>query len=53
VGSRFDSLRKLLGNQFIAVEFASTKSSDHSVLTEQRQEAGVQRVVDFLQEKLQ
>ncbi|NDH37230.1 MAG: dienelactone hydrolase, partial [Acidimicrobiia bacterium] len=52
VGTRFDSLRELLGNQFIAVEFASEKSSDHSVLTEQRQETGVQRVVDFLREKL-
>jgi dienelactone hydrolase len=53
VGTRFDSLRKLLGNQFIAVEFASQATSDHSVLTEQRQEEGVQRVVDFLREKLQ
>ncbi|MFM7526626.1 MAG: dienelactone hydrolase family protein [Actinomycetota bacterium] len=53
VGTRFDSLRKLLGEQFIAVEFASTAKSDHSVLTEQRQEEGVRRVVDFLREKLQ
>jgi dienelactone hydrolase len=53
VGARFDSLRKLLGEQFIAVEFASTAKSDHSVLTEQRQEEGVRRVVDFLREKLQ
>ena len=53
VGNRFDSLRKLLGEQFIAVEFASTAKSDHSVLTEQRQEDGVRRVVDFLREKLQ
>jgi len=53
VGNRFDSLRKLLGEQFIAVEFASTAKSDHSVLTEQRQEEGVRRVVDFLREKLQ
>jgi len=53
VGNRFDSLRKLLGEQFIAVEFASTGKSDHSVLTEQRQEDGVRRVVDFLREKLQ
>ena len=53
VGNRFDSLRKLLGEQFIAVEFASTAKSDHSALTEQRQEDGVRRVVDFLREKLQ
>jgi dienelactone hydrolase len=52
VGSRFDSLRKLLGDAFIAVEFASNAKSDHSVLTEQRQEEGVRRVVDFLREKL-
>lgn len=52
VGTRFDSLRALLGEQFIAIEFASTSKSDHSVLTEQRQEEGVQRVVDFLKEKL-
>jgi len=53
VGSRFDSLRKLLGDKFIAVEFESQKSSDHSVLTEQRQEEGVTRVIDFFREKLQ
>jgi dienelactone hydrolase len=53
VGTRFDSLRKLLGDKFIAVEFRSEKASDHSVLTEQRQEEGVQRVVDFFREKLQ
>lgn len=52
VGTRFDALRKLLGDQFIAVEFPSASKSDHSVLTEQRQEVGVQRVVDFLREKL-
>lgn len=53
VGTRFDSLRKLLGDKFIAIEFRSEKASDHSVLTEQRQEEGVQRVVDFFREKLQ
>jgi len=52
VGSRFDSLRNLLGDRFVAVEFASTKKGDHSVLTEQRQEAAVTRVVEFLKEKL-
>jgi dienelactone hydrolase len=52
VGTRFDTLRKLLGDAFIAVEFASSAKSDHSVLTEQRQEEGVRRVVDFLREKL-
>ena len=53
VGTRFDSLRALLGEQFIAVEFASSAKSDHSVLTEQRQAEGVRRVVDFLRDKLQ
>ncbi|MBJ7504362.1 MAG: dienelactone hydrolase family protein [Ilumatobacteraceae bacterium] len=53
VGTRFESLRKLLGEQFIAVEFPSSAKSDHSVLTEQRQDEGVRRVVDFLREKLQ
>jgi len=53
VGTRFESLRRLLGEQFIAVEFPSTAKSDHSVLTEQRQEQGVRQVVDFLRNKLQ
>jgi hypothetical protein len=52
VGERFTSLRTLLGDSFIAVEFPSTKKSDHSVLTEQRQELGVERVIAFLREKL-
>jgi hypothetical protein len=45
-------LQKLLGDAFIAVEFESSSKSDHSVLTEQVQELGVQRVIDFLQQKL-
>lgn len=53
VGTRFDTLQRLLGEQFIAVEFSSSAKSHHSVLTEQRQEEGVKRVVDFLREKLQ
>lgn len=52
VGDRFTSLRTLLGDSFLAVEFPSTKKSDHSVLTEQRQEEGVARVLGFLREKL-
>ncbi len=52
VGTRFAELHKLLGDAFIAVEFESTKKSDHSVLTEQRQELGVQRVIEFLKLKL-
>jgi hypothetical protein len=53
VGTRFDSLRALLGDAFIAVELPSTSKRDHSVLTEQRDEASVQRVIDFLKSKLQ
>ncbi|MDX2380023.1 MAG: dienelactone hydrolase family protein [Acidimicrobiia bacterium] len=53
VGDRFDSLRDLLGDAFIAIELPSAKKSDHSVLTEQRDDASVERVVDFLKEKLQ
>ncbi len=53
VGSRFESLRALLGDAFIEVELPSTSKRDHSVLTEQRDEASVQRVIEFLQSKLQ
>ena len=53
VGTRFDSLRELLGDAFVAVEFESTTKQDHSVLTEQIQEEGVVRVLEFLKLKLQ
>lgn len=53
VGDRFSSLRELLGDAFIAIELPSSKSTDHSVLTEQRDEASVSRVLDFFVEKLQ
>ena len=52
VGTRFESLRKLFGDAFVAVEFASSTKADHSVLTEQIQEDGVVRVLDFLRQKL-
>lgn len=52
VGTRFDSLRELIGDAFVAVEFPSTKASDHSVLTEHRNEEGVRRVIDFFVERL-
>jgi len=52
VGNRFDSLRTLLGDAFIAIELPSQSPTDHSVLTEQRDEASVQRVLDFFAEKL-
>ena len=53
VGSRFDSLRELLGDAFIAIELPSQSPKDHSVLTEQRDDESVQRVLDFFKEKLQ
>lgn len=52
VGDRFASLRELLGDAFIAVELPSSKATDHSVLTEQRDDASVERVLDFFAEKL-
>ena len=52
VGTRFATLRKLLGEAFIAVEFASTNKQDHSVLTEQIQPEAVERVLQFFNDKL-
>lgn len=52
VGTRFDTLRDKLGDAFIAIELPSQSSRDHSVLTEQRDEPSVQRVLEFLSEKL-
>ena len=52
VGTRFGSLHKLLGDAFVAVEFESSTKQDHSVLTEQIQEEGVSRVLEFLKLKL-
>src|SRR5205809_7520837 len=43
VGTRFRTLHDLLGERFIAVELPSRKRTDHSVLTEQRDEASVRR----------
>lgn len=52
VGDRFASLQELLGDSFIAIEIPSAKKSDHSVLTEQRDDASVEKVIDFLKDKL-
>ena len=49
VGSRFDTLRAELGDNFIAVEFPGIK---HSTLTLHRQQEGVDRVLAFFKEKL-
>jgi dienelactone hydrolase len=52
VGTRFEALRALLGDAFVAVELPSSARSDHSVLTEQRDDASVRRVIEFLSQKL-
>jgi len=52
VGTRFETLRRLLGDAFIAVEMSSSASSDHSVLTEQRDDASVGKVLEFLERRL-
>jgi dienelactone hydrolase len=49
IGGRFDRLREELGDNFIAVEF---DGPGHSVLTEHRQQEGVDRVLGFLDDKL-
>jgi dienelactone hydrolase len=53
VGTRFDSLRELLGDAFVAVELPSPSPRHHSVLTEHRHDASVEQVLDFLRRKLQ
>ena len=50
IGKRFDTLRRELGDNFLAVEFPGRK---HSTLTMHRQQEGVDRVLDFFAEKLQ
>ena len=49
VGTRFDTLRRELGDNFIAVEFPGRK---HATLTVNRQQEGVDRVLDFFDAKL-
>lgn len=52
VGDRFETLRSMFGDAFIAVELPSRSKKDHSVLTEQRDETAVARVLSFFEEKL-
>lgn len=52
VGTRFETLRRELGDGFLAVELPSSSPKDHSVLTEHRDEASVQRVLAFFRERL-
>lgn len=52
VGDRFATLRTLIGDQFVAIELPSVHKRDHSVLTEERDDPSVKRVIDFFREKL-
>jgi dienelactone hydrolase len=49
VGTRFETLTRELGEAFIRVEFPGRQ---HSTLTEHRQQEGVDRVLEFLGERL-
>lgn len=49
VGDRFTTLRRELGEGFLAVELPGRK---HSVLTEHRDDASVKRVIEFFRERL-
>ena len=48
-GTRFDTLRHEIGERFLAVEF---EGKGHAVLTEHRQQEAVDRVLDFLRDRL-
>lgn len=48
-GTRFDTLTELLGDGFLRVEF---DGKGHSVLTNDRQDEGVRRVLEFFGERL-
>jgi dienelactone hydrolase len=48
-GSRFDTLTREIGEAFIRIEFPG---KGHSTLTEERQQEGVDRVLEFFREKL-
>ena len=49
VGTRFDTLRRELGDKFIAVEFPGRR---HATLTEHRQQEAVDRVLTFFEQRL-
>jgi dienelactone hydrolase len=52
VGTRFDTLDGLIGGRLKPIRLNSRRWSDHSVLTEQRDEGAVEQVVRFLTAKL-
>jgi hypothetical protein len=49
VGTRFDTVRRELGDRFLAVELPGRK---HATLTLHRDQTAVDRVLDFLTERL-
>jgi dienelactone hydrolase len=52
VGTRFETLRAELGDRFLAVELPSPFPRAHSVLTNERDQPSVERVIAFLTERL-
>ncbi len=48
-GTRFDTLRRELGDDFVAVEF---EGKGHAVVTEHRQQEAVDRILAFFKERL-
>ena len=52
VGTRFETLRAELGERFLTVELPSPFPRAHSVLTNERDEPSVERVIAFLTERL-
>ena len=48
-GTRFDTLRHELGDNFVAVEF---EGKGHAVVTEHRQQEAVDRILAFFGERL-
>jgi hypothetical protein len=48
-GTRFATLRREIGERFLAVEF---EGRGHSVVTEHRQQEAVDRILEFLRERL-
>lgn len=52
IGTRFETLRRELGDKFLAVDLPSRKPSDHSVLTEQADETAIATVLGFLTKRL-
>ncbi len=48
-GTRFDTLREELGDNFVAVEF---EGRGHAVVTEHRQQEAVDRILEFFSQRL-